>query len=196
MIMNMNMNESITTGAILNRAAVTGLALGAVSTAYMFAVQYLPQTIPSAIAVTILTMVLWIAKFVGCILIIRASMQRTADSYDGVERRHTRRLGIFAALFSALIYSAVSLANILYINPGEIDEAFDMIMSEYSKILDSNSLSAIDSFKDNLPTMTFFSNLIYCFLYGTIVSAILSRYIPDVDPFAGFHDRGTDVEEQ
>ena len=192
----MNTKENITSGALLNRAAVTGLALGAISAAYMFAVQYLPLLIPSAIAVTVLTMVLWIAKFVGCILIIRAAMQRTADSYDGVERRHTRRLGIFAALFSALIYSAVSLANILYINPGEIDEAFDMIMSEYSKILDSNSLSAIDSFKDNLPTMTFFSNLIYCFLYGTIVSAILSRYIPDVDPFAGFHDRGTDVEEQ
>ncbi len=196
MIMNMNMNESITTGAILNRAAVTGLALGAVSTAYMFAVQYLPQTIPSAIAVTVLTMVLWIAKFVGCILIIRAAMQRTADSYDGVERRHTRRLGIFAALFSALIYSAASLADILYINPGEIDEAFDMIMGEYSKFLDSNSLTMIDGYKENLPTMTFFSNLIYCFLYGTIVASILSRYIPDVDPFAGFHDSGTDVEEQ
>ena len=124
-------------------------------------------------------MVLWIAKFVGCILIIRAAMQRTADSYDGVERRHTRRLGIFAALFSALIYSAASLADILYINPGEIDEAFDMIMGEYSKFLDSNSLT-----------------MIYCFLYGTIVASILSRYIPDVDPFAGFHDSGTDVEEQ
>ena len=31
--MNMNMNESITAGAILNRAAVTGLVLGAISTA-------------------------------------------------------------------------------------------------------------------------------------------------------------------
>lgn len=190
------MNESITTGAILNRAAVTGIELGAVSTAYMFAVQYLPQLIPSAVAVTALTTLLWIAKFVGCILILRAAMQRTADSYDGLTRRHTLRLGIFAALFSALIYSAASLANVLYINPGEIDEAFDMIMSEYSKILDSNSLAAIDGYRDNLPTITFFSNLIYCILYGTIVSSILSRNIPNVDPFAGFHDNGTDVEEQ
>ena len=162
----------------------------------MFAVQYLPQLIPSAIAVTVLTMILWIAKFAGCILILRAAMQGTADSYNGVERSHTRRMGIFAALFSALIYSAASLANILYINPGEIDEAFDMIMSEYSKILDSNSIAMIDGYRENLPTMTFFSNLIYCFLYGTIVSLILSRHIPDVDPFAGFHDNGTDVEEQ
>lgn len=192
----MNTNENVTTGALLNRAAVTGLVLGAVSMAYMFAVQYLPQLISSAIAVSAITMVLWIAKFAGCIMILREAMLRTADSYDGITRRHTLRLGVFAAMFSALIFSAASLANVLYINPGEIDEAFDMVIREYSKTFDSNTLAAIDGVRESLPTVTFFSNLIYCFLYGTIVSSILSRYIPKVDPFAGFHDNGTDIEEQ
>lgn len=186
-------NESITAGAILNRAALTGLALGGVSTAYMFAVQYLPQLIPSAVAVTALTMVLWIAKFVGCILILRAVMRNAAESYDGVERKHTLRLGIFAALFSALIFSAANLANLLYVNPDEIDAAFDLIMGEYSKFLDSNSLAAIDGMRENMPELTFFSNLAYCFLYGTVVSFILSRGIPKPDPFAGFHDDGTNI---
>ena len=36
------MNDNIPSGALLNRAAVAGLALGAASTAYLFAVQYLP----------------------------------------------------------------------------------------------------------------------------------------------------------
>ena len=42
------MNDNIPSGALLNRAAVAGLALGAASTAYLFAVQYLPQLISSS----------------------------------------------------------------------------------------------------------------------------------------------------
>ena len=191
--MNSISNESITGGAVLNRAALTGLALGAVSTAYMFAVQYLPQLIPSAVAVASLTTVLWIAKFVGCILILRAAMLKIADSYGDAERRHTLRIGIFAALFSALIFSAANLANVLYLNPGALDEALDMMVGEYSRLLDSNSLAAIEGMKENMPEITFFSNLIYCFLYGTVVSSILSRNIPKPDPFAGFRDDGANV---
>ncbi len=187
-------NENITAGAILNRAALTGLALGLISVAYMFAVQYLPQLIPSAIAVSALTTVLWIAKFVGCILVLRAAMLNFADSFDGVERRHTFRLGVFSAFFSALLFSAASLANVLYISPEAIDEAFDLVMGQYSKILDSNSLAAIDEMRGSIPEFTFFSNLAYCFLYGTVVSSILSRGIPKPDPFAGFRGNGADYD--
>ena len=34
-------------------------------------------------------------------------------------------------------------------------------------------------------TYAFFINLFYCFIYGTILSAILSRNIPPRNPFAG-----------
>ena len=37
---------------------------------------------------------------------------------------------------------------------------------------------------DRMPQVMFFSNLVYCFLYGTVLSAVLSRNIPPRDPFA------------
>ena len=36
----------------------------------------------------------------------------------------------------------------------------------------------------NMPQITFFSNLIYCFFFGTILSFILSRNVPSRNPFA------------
>ena len=36
-----------------------------------------------------------------------------------------------------------------------------------------------------LPTMTFFLNFFWCWLFGTVLSAIFSRNIPSSNPFAG-----------
>ncbi len=191
----MDTNENITSGILMNRAATAGLALGAVSTAYLFAVQYLPHIIPSPVVVGIVTAILWIAKFTGCILILRAFMLNLADSYEGICRRQTMQLGILASLFSALIFSAANLADVLYICPDTVEQTLDLALSQYSTALGSNELEMLDTFKENIPSITFFSNLIYCFLYGTVLSAIMSRYIPKADPFAGFHD-GPDIEEQ
>ena len=53
-------------------------------------------------------------------------------------------------------------------------------------MLDSNSMAMLEKMEDAYPQIAFFSNLIYCFLYGTVLSAILSRNIPTRDPFANF----------
>ena len=37
--------------------------------------------------------------------------------------------------------------------------------------------SELESMMDNLPIITFFSQWIYCFLYGTVLASIMSRYI-------------------
>ena len=59
-------------------------------------------------------------------------------------------------------------------------------MQSAAPMLDSNSLKEIDKMSENLPQLTFFSNLIYCFVYGSLLSVILSRYIPSNDPFASY----------
>ena len=114
-----------------------------------------------------------------------------AESRGLIRRGQTLRLGVFASLFSALIFSAANLADVLYINPDAIEQAFNIALSQYSSMLDSNSLTIIENFKDNMPMISFFSNFIY--------SSILSRYIPKTDPFAGFHNKeenSSDIEEQ
>ena len=51
-------------------------------------------------------------------------------------------------------------------------------------MLDSNSLAMLEKMEGSYPQISFFSNLIYCFLFGTVLSAILSRDIPSRDPFS------------
>ena len=62
----------------------------------------------------------------------------------------------------------------------------DTVMQAYAQFMDSNSLSQMDKMLAKMPQITFFSNLIYCFIYGTVLSAILSRNIPSRDPFADY----------
>ena len=182
----------------MNRAGIAGLALGAVSTAYMFIVQYLPHLIQSPVAVSIISALLWIVKFAGCIYMMAWFMASLSGRYSGAERRHTLRLGLWASVFSALIFAAANLANTLYINPEGISQAFDQALGMYAPSLDSNSLAAIENVKDSIPAITFFSNFFYCVIYGSILSSILSRNIPKNDPFAAFHknDGESNIEEQ
>lgn len=192
------MKEVPSNAEIMNRAGIAGLALGAVSTAYMFIVQYLPHLIQVPVAVSIISAILWIAKFAGCIYLMAWFMTSLTKSCGGAERSHTLKLGLWASVFSALIFSAASLANTLFINPEEISQAFDQALGMYAPKLDSNSLAAIENVKESMPTITFFSNFFYCVIYGSILSSILSRNIPKTDPFAEFrkNDGESDVEEQ
>ena len=193
------MKETVSNKAISNFASLAGLALGCVSAAYLLITENISEWINSPVAVSVINMVLWIAKFVGSIALMKYFMKRLVLGYEGVKNGHTLKLGILASAFSALIFSATILADMLYINPDAIKEAYDMTMSIYGSSLDSNTLKAMEDVKGNLPTISFFAYLIYCFLYGLVLSAILARSIPNSDHFAEFRaeeqeDHTTDEE--
>jgi hypothetical protein len=94
------------------------------------------------------------------------------------------RLGLYGALFSALIVAAYSFANLEFINPDFVKEQMNAVYEVYGSLMDSNTMQVMETFENKLPIYSFFSNLIYCFLYGTVLSAILSKNIPSRDPFA------------
>ena len=62
----------------------------------------------------------------------------------------------------------------------------DATMQQLAPMMDSNSKEVMRKMLDMMPQLTFFSNLIYCFLFGTVVSAVLSRSVPPRDPFADY----------
>jgi hypothetical protein len=90
------------------------------------------------------------------------------------------------ALLSALVYSAAAFANIAFINGDAVAEQMDMMMQQMGSMMDSNTMSIMEAYIEKLPQITFFSNLIYCTAYGTVLSFILSRNIPSRDPFADY----------
>lgn len=178
--------ENYTGRDFWDSASKAGLALGAVSIAYMMASQMLtPGVIHSigAFAATAITMVLWVAKFTGCIWLMNLFLKKYACSCCDVTRHDLYKQGSAIAFLSALIYSAFHLAYFTMINPEVFNEAIDTAIESYSSYMDSNTSAMMEQMKGKLPMVSFISNLIYCSIYGTVLASILSRNIVSDNPF-------------
>ncbi len=169
-----------------NEAGKAGLALGAVSALYLFATQFMGKAEMSGSVSVLLTGILWIAKFGGCIWLMMFFMKKFAAENPETDIKGVRRFGTIAALLSAIVYSAISFANVAFISADMFAEQMDMMLQQMAPMLDSNTISQMDETIQNLPQITFFTNLVYCFIYGTILSAILSSRIMNKDPFADY----------
>ena len=71
----------------------------------------------------------------------------------------------------------------VYIKPDTFELALNAVMENYGSFLDSNSLEQLENMIPKLPAIGLFANIIYCFVYGSIVSAIISRSVPSNNPF-------------
>jgi hypothetical protein len=167
-----------------NAASVAGLALGAVSSAYLFATQLIAGNLEAAVFIQqAISIVLWVLKFVGCIWLMNFFMKKFASEHPEIDGRSVFRMGALTALLSALMYSAIYLANIMYISADWYQNILETAMQQMSATLDSNSQAMVGKVIDRMPQITFIYNICYCFFFGTVVSAILSRNITTKDPF-------------
>lgn len=168
----------------MEEAAKAGLVLGLVSTAYLFLTQFLSGLQISSFLLITINTILWLGKFGGCIWLMMMFMKKAAESTPEADNSTTFRFGILIAIFSSLVYAAASFANIAFIATDAVIEQMNLIMQQTAPMMDSNSTAKMEEIINKLPQLTFFSNLIYSFLYGTILSFILSRNIPSRNPFA------------
>lgn len=163
-------------------AGYAGLALGLVSIVYMYINKAVGLSGMSTGMMMLAVMLPWIAKFIGCILLMKFFMKKFFAAHPESTNKDTFRMGMATALLSAFFYSAIQFVDMVYINAAQYETA----MQQYSAEMDSNSRNMVKNFIEILPQFTFVWNLIYCFVYGTVLSAILSRNIPSQDPFADY----------
>lgn len=169
-----------------NQAAVAGLSLGGVSIAYML-LTYLLGLLPEGAAFNVLTSVLnlllWVGKLVGCILLLRFFIRKYASS--DIEASHSKsfKFGALVAFLSALVYSAAYMGYCML----NLDQITEVAVATLNSLPGATQqmYDMVDSMMPKMPTMGFFMNLGWCTLYGVIVSAILSQKIPDDNPFRG-----------
>ena len=180
------MEQNVIQKNMWNTAGKAGLVLGGISTAYLFISQWMGQAELPAFLTVILSGVLWIAKFGGCIWFMMYFMKKFAKQNPSVQNSTTYRFGLAASVLSALVYAAASFANSAFISADMIAENTKVLMEQMAPMMDSNTATQMDKTMQNLPQLTFFSNLIYCFIFGTILSFALSRSIPSRDPFADY----------
>lgn len=181
--------EQISNRDITNRAATNGLILGAVSGSYVF----INFALAGSVAGTLLSWVLWLGKLIGCILLMRWFMKKLVSEFNGVTNNDTRRLGNLTALFSAILTAVCYYVAVDFVFPDIIAETQDALMEQMSGMLDDNTRAAMENISGKMGSIQFFFQLIWCCLYGIVLSAILSARIPTPDPFANFNEN-TDVQ--
>ena len=166
------------------KAGKVGLVLGLISTTYMFISQWSSSAQISSALMMILNMVLWAGKFGGCIWIMMMAMKKFAAQDSKIENNTVFRFGVAVALLSALVFAAASFANAAFISADLINEQMTAAMEQMAPMMDSNTANMMETIIDKMPQITFFTNLFYSFIYGTILSFILSRNIPNKNPFS------------
>ena len=171
---------------IWSDAARSGLVLGGVSIAYFLInilLGKLPEGRGTAVLANVGSILLWVGKVVLCITLMKSFMKKFAASHEGVSNGDTFRFGNATALLSALLYSGIYLAWVTLVNPDMFSESIDAAMQSYQSMFTQAQIDAMDEMMPRMPSLTFFANLIYCWLFGVMLSAIFSRNIPSRNPF-------------
>lgn len=170
---------------IWERAGRAGLVLGGVSVLYLLCTMLtaLPAGggVAAGLLLSLVNFLLWLAKFVGSIWLMRFFMLGFSREDPAADNARVFRFGTLTALLSALLYSAAYLAYTSFIAPDTFAQAVDILRD--NPMMDAGSLEMLEEMLPKMPVYGFFANLIYCWLFGTVVAAIFSRSIPPQNPF-------------
>lgn len=116
--------------------------------------------------------VLWAVEFFGCILLMKRCMLGLRDRKEA-DIEDCYRFGKRTALLSGLILASVETVIILKMPPESLNEAVSLAATQ----LGASARGQLDAAMDALPAVTFAGQWLYCYLYGALLSSIMSRYI-------------------
>lgn len=157
-----------------NEAAKAGALLGLVSVSCLV-LKELAGMSGSAFLEQAAVVILWSVEFFGCILLMKKVQLDLRDKYENVKMEDTFRLGRRAAALSGLLLASAQALIILYMP----QETMDNLVSDISQAMSmtSSQKEQVEGMLDKMPLYTFVFQWLYCFLYGTVLSSIMSRYI-------------------
>ena len=139
----------------------------------------------SSFLVQAAAIILWAVEFFGCILLMKKYMLDLRDKYDGASIEDVYHFGRRVALLSGLILAAVDALITMKLPPETVENVVSELSTAVSSQFGSGYESEVGRFVDKLPLYTFIGQWLYCFLYGSLLSAIMSRYIYLQGPFQG-----------
>lgn len=159
---------------------------------FLALVTIIPQTISALVDSAALGMLLWAVKFAGSIWILMRFMKRFAAS--GTEGS-VSGYGIRVCLFSTIICAAYAFAMYSFIFPDLVTEAFEQIPALLEgKTLPEEAEDMLLKMEDNFAQYAFTATLIWDFICGLILSAILAGPASQASLFAG-EESGNQEEE-
>lgn len=157
---------------IIDKAAKTALIFGAVSVLYLVWGFLLDPN-----ASTVLYQIVGLAKIVGLIILMRKCMQNLKDSYNNVSARELKQYGKYIALFSSVIVAVSTFVCLQFIFPDYVKTVMDLAYAQMGSMLDSNSITLLQEMENKMASYQCVGSLIWCYLYGYILSCILAPRI-------------------
>lgn len=166
--------KKLDNSTLWNEAAKAGAFFGAVSIGCLM-LKELASLSGSSFLMQAAAVILWAVEFFGCILLMKNVQLGLRDKYEGVKMQDTFRLGRRAALLSGLLLASAQ-ALILMKMPAD---TVDTMVQEFSGAMNmsSSQREAMDGMADKLPVYSFLFTWFYCFIYGTLLSSVMSRYV-------------------
>jgi len=168
------MTEKVDNTILWNQAAKTGLLLGAVSVGCLSLKEAAGLT-ESSFLVQAAGIILWAVEFFGCILIMKNQMLSFRDKYADVKMEHTYLLGRRSAMLSGFLLASAQALFVMKMPPESMDALLSGITGSMN--LSAQDRETLDGYMDKLPIFLFFFQWLYCYVYGTLLSGFLSRYI-------------------
>ena len=144
----------------------------------------------SSFLVQAAAIILWAVEFFGCILLMKKYMLDLRDKFDDVTVEDTYHFGRRVALLSGLILAAVDAVLIMKMPQDTVASVVSELSAAMPASLGGVSEDEVGRLVDKLPLYTFIFQWLYCFLYGSLLSAIMSRYIFMQNLFQGGGDNG------
>ena len=185
------MKRKMDNNAVWNEAGKGALYLGGLSVLCL-SLKEVSALSGSNFLITAASVILWVVEFFGCILLMKRSMLDFRDKYEGVQMTDTARLGRRMALLSGLLLASAQALFIMKMPQEEMNTLVDQLSTAMS--MGASEREAMDGVLTKLPVYTFVFQWLYCFLYGTVLASILSRYIFMQEGF-GTRFRSTDEDE-
>ena len=140
--------------------------------------------------------ILWAVEFFGCILLMKKYMLDLRDKFDDVTAVDTYRFGRRVGLLSGLILAAVDAVLIMKMPQDTVADVISELNTAVTAKLGAGYEGEVGRVVDRLPLYTFIFQWLYCFLYGSLLSAIMSRYIFMQDIFRGGDGEDNSVDNQ
>ena len=189
------MSKTLDNNTLWNEAAKAGAFLGGTSVGCLALKEWAGMS-GNNFLITAAAIILWAVEFFGCILLMKKYMLDLRDKFDGVTVMDTYRFGRRVALFSGLILASVDAAVIMYMPQETVESVIAELNTAISYKMGAGYEGEIGRFVDKLPLYTFIGQWLYCFLYGSLLSSIMSRYIFLQGPFQDGNDGEENIDNQ
>lgn len=186
------MNGKLDEKSLWNEAAKAGAYFGAVSVGCL-SLKELALLSNVNILITAASVILWVVEFFGCILLMKEVMISLRDRYEDVKIVDTFKLGRRAGLLSGLLLASAQAIFIMKMPEARMNEVIDTLVSGMPGMVNRED---VEGALDSLPLVTFFTQWLYCYLYGSVLASVMSRYIFLQKLFGDFPPRNDDSPDQ